>query len=101
MVQDHLHGTVPMPAKLLAHTNFLFSPPHPSLPALQWQCWHGAIQCTGTLEVRPSELDGQHAALLLRTMFPTAMGWLEYPQPKERFYFQPGLTPAPAHSEQK
>lgn len=96
-VQDHLRGTVPVPASLLAHTDFLFSPPHPSLSALPQRGWRAAHRRRGTPEVWPLELGGQQGAPILRIVAPWATGWLgspESPSPRERFYFQPGLMPA-------
>lgn len=72
LVQDHLHGTVPMPANLLARTDFLFSPQHPSLSALLWKGWQAAHLCRGTPELWPSELGGQQGSVGLRTVVPTA-----------------------------
>ena len=88
LVQEHLCGTVPMPPDLLARTDFLFSPPHPSLLALLWQGWHAARRHRGTSEVWLSELGGQQGAHILRTVAPMAMGWPgrpESPSPRRGF----------------
>lgn len=95
-VQDHLHGTVPMPANLPAQTDFLCSPPHPSLLALSWQGWHAACQHRGTPEMQLSELGGKQGALVLRTADGIARH-PRVPQPKDRFNFQT----ASAQSEEK
>lgn len=89
-VQDHLQGTVSVPANLLAHTNFLFFPPHLSLSALPWQDWHTAHQNSRASEVQPSELGGQQGALVRRAVVPAAIGWSGSPElPSPRGSFTP------------
>lgn len=99
LVRDHLHGTVPLPADLLAHTYFLFSPPHPSLLARSRQGWHAAQQHTGTPETQLSELGGQQGALALRAVLPTVTGCAgtpESPSPRTGF-----ISRRPLHSQKR
>lgn len=99
LVQDHLHGTVPMPADLPVHSDFLFSPPHPSPFSTVTAGLHAAHQHRGTPEIQLSELGGQQAALVLRTVVLTAMGWPgtpESPSPRAGF-----ISRWPLHSQKR